>query len=98
MLGIEFDHTAEFFMLIKTDNSEGETINQAKSRFTELCVEYLQDKKVTKLTEYQPPQLPDYVQNGLEISPGKFFAVHLGKDMSAVLQSFGVKEEVAKSY
>ena len=70
---------------------------KAKSRFTNLCIQYLQDKTVKKLTEYQPPQMPDYIRTGLEISPGKFFAVHLERGMSEVLRELGVKERVVKS-
>ena len=67
---------------------------KANLRFGQECIDYLEDKKVEKFTEYQPPQSLENLHARFEISSGTFFAVHLGGDMSGVLSSLEVKEEV----
>ena len=70
---------------------------KGKIRFGQKCNDYLEDKKVEKFTEYQPPQSLEKLHAKFEISSGKFFAVHLGGDMSGVLSGLGVQEKVSKS-
>ena len=70
---------------------------KAKIRFVKKCIDYLDDTTVQKFTEYQSPQSLENLLAGFEISSGIFFAVHLGREMSGVLSSLGVKEEVSKS-